>query len=148
MQSGSAGRSLAATLDNDLVTISIGIDLTSADAVSASLEAHGTRYLERVYTVRERRECAQPSGHADPGRLAARFAAKEATMKALGRDDEPIPWTSIGVSSDEAGRPSIELTGLAAALARRRGVEELAVSLTHEGQFAAAVVVANVRERI
>jgi holo-[acyl-carrier protein] synthase len=63
-------------------------------------------------------------------------------MKALRRDDEPLPWTSIGVSTDRSGRPTLELTGPAAVLARRRGVRSLSVSLTHEGQFAAAVVVA------
>jgi phosphopantetheinyl transferase (holo-ACP synthase) len=50
------------------------------------------------------------------------------------------------VCADGAGRPSLELTGPAAALARRRGVSELSVSLTHEGPFAAAVVVASLRE--
>ena len=128
------------------MTISIGIDLTSADAVAESLETHGARYLERVYTDQERRDCARPAGHPDAGRLAARFAAKEATMTALRRDDEPIPWTSIGVCADGAGRPSLELSGPAAALARRRGVSELSVSLPRDGQFAAAVVVANLGE--
>jgi len=123
------------------MTISIGIDLTSADAVADSLRDHGERYLERVYTEREIRDCASESG-----RLAARFAAKEATMKALRRDDEAIPWTSIGVRLDGAGRPSLELTGAAAALARRRAAGDLAVSLTHEGQFAAAVVIADLGE--
>jgi holo-[acyl-carrier protein] synthase len=128
------------------MTISIGIDLTSSDAVAESLHAHGTRYLERVYTDRERRDCVRQAGHPDADRLAARFAAKEATLKALRREDEPIPWTSIGVCSDGAGRPSLELTGPAAALARHRGVAGLSVSLTHEGQFAAAVVVADLQE--
>jgi holo-[acyl-carrier protein] synthase len=128
------------------MTISIGIDLTSADAVAQSLQDHGARYLERVYTDRERRDCTQPSGGSDAERLAARFAAKEATLKALRREDESIPWTSIGVCSDRAGRPSLELSGPAAALARRRGVAELSVSLTHEGPFAAAVVVAHLQE--
>lgn len=123
------------------MTLSIGLDLTSADAVEESLRIFGARYLERVYTERERRDC-----RSDTGRLAARFAAKEAAMKALRREDEPIPWTSIGVCADGAGRPSLELTGPAGALARRRGVSELSVSLTHEGPFAAAVVVASLRE--
>jgi len=123
-------------------TISIGIDLASADAVEESLQTHGERYLARVYTDRERREC-----RSDAARLAARFAAKEAALKALRREDEAIPWTSIGVCTDGAGRPTLELIGPAAALARRRGVAELSVSLTHEGQFAAAVVVANLGDR-
>jgi holo-[acyl-carrier protein] synthase len=128
------------------MTISIGIDLTCAETVSESVRTHGARYLERVFTERERRDCAAPSGGADAGRLAARFAAKEATLKALRREDEPIPWTSIGIRSDSAGRPSLELSGAAAELARRRNVSELAVSLTHEGPYAAAVVVAEIEE--
>jgi holo-[acyl-carrier protein] synthase len=130
------------------MSISIGIDLTATDAVAQSLRIHGERYLGRVYTERERRDCARPPGCPDAGRpdavrLAARFAAKEATLKALRREDEAIPWTSIGVCTDGAGRPTLELTGAAAALARRRGVAALSVSLTHEGGFAAAVVAAD-----
>jgi holo-[acyl-carrier protein] synthase len=133
------------------MSISIGIDLTAADAVARSLRTHGEHYLGRVYTERERRECVRPPGSPDAGcpdavRLAARFAAKEAAMKALRREDEPIPWTSIGVCTDGAGRPTLELTGAAAALARRRGVTGLSVSLTHEGDFAAAVVAADLKE--
>ena len=72
------------------MTISIGIDLTSSDAVAESLHAHGTRYLERVYTDRERRDCVRQAGHPDADRLAARFAAKEATLKALRRGGTAI----------------------------------------------------------
>jgi holo-[acyl-carrier protein] synthase len=115
----------------------VGIDLVSPEEVRASVSAHGERYLERIYTVEELRDCA-----AEPLRLAARFAAKEATMKALGRTDEPLPWHSIGVRSDADGRPSLELTGPAAALAAERGVVDLAVSLTHERQLAGAIVLA------
>lgn len=121
------------------ITITVGIDLTSADTVKESIRIHGKRYLERVYTPGELAECGF-----DAGRLAARFAAKEAAIKALRRDDEPLPWACIGVRCDGAGRPSLELSGEAAALARARGVSQLSLSLTHEGQFAAAVVVAQI----
>lgn len=111
----------------------------SADTVEQAIRMHGERYLRRVFTDEELRECGP-----DPSRLAARFAAKEATMKALRREDEPVPWDSIGVRCDSDGRPALELRGEAAALARRRGVTEISMSLTHEGPFAAAVVVAQV----
>ncbi len=117
--------------------ISVGIDLTLVSLVEESIQTHGDRFLWRVYTDQEVRECGS-----DTRRLAARFAAKEATMKALRRVDEPLPWNSIGVRCDDAGRPWLELTGLAAELARRRRVAQLSLSLTHEGPFAAAVVVA------
>jgi holo-[acyl-carrier protein] synthase len=99
-----------------------------------------------VYTERELHDCTTPVGAPDAQRLAARFAAKEATLKVLRSADEAVPWRTIGVRSGAHGAPAIELAGVAARLARRRGVESLAVSLTHEGPFAAAIVVANVRE--
>ena len=117
----------------------VGIDLVRSEEVREAVTVHGQRYLERVYTDEERRDCGS-----DAQRLAARFAAKEATMKALGRDDEPLPWRSIGVRRDASGCPSLELSGAAAEFARRRNVRNLSVSLTHEGPLAAAVVLAEV----
>jgi holo-[acyl-carrier protein] synthase len=115
----------------------IGLDLVSVDAVRESIATHGERYLSRTYTDDELREC-----DGRPERLAARFAAKEAVMKALDRGDEPLPWTSIAVHRDESGRPSLVLTGAAAELASRRGLGTFELSLTHEAGFGAAVVVA------
>ncbi len=117
----------------------------SVAAVEESIRVHAGRYLRRVYTSRELRECATGGGAPDPRRLAARFAAKEAAMKVLRVGDEPLAWRTIGVRSDRFGSPSIELTGAAGELARRRGFEALDVSLTHEGPYAAAVVLAQVR---
>jgi holo-[acyl-carrier protein] synthase len=119
------------------MSIKVGIDLVSPDEVRESVRIHGDRYLQRVYTDVELRDCG---GRAH--RLAARFAAKEAAMKALGPTGEPVPWRSIGVSLDAAGIPSIELTGSAATLARERGISALSVSLTHERDLAVAVVIA------
>ncbi len=115
----------------------VGLDLVRSDAVRESVRVHGDRYLNRIYTGQELEDC-----EGDPLRLAARFAAKEATFKVLGRTDEAISWQSIAVRSDAAGRPSIELTGAAAELAQRRGMRSLDVSLTHDEPFAAAVVLA------
>lgn len=126
------------------MALEVGIDLVSVDAVEESIRVHADRYLRRVYTRRELEDCRLPGGAPDASRLAARFAAKEATLKVLRRADEGLPWHSIGVCSDRFGSPSIELTGAAGALARQRGVESLGVSLTHEGPFAAAIVVAQV----
>lgn len=120
----------------------VGVDLASVEGVEASIGIHAERYLRRVYTGRELSDCRNVDGTPNARRLAARFAAKEATMKALRTADEPLPWGSIGVRSDRFGRPSIELTGRAEELASSRGVKAIDVSLTHEGPFAAAVVVA------
>jgi holo-[acyl-carrier protein] synthase len=128
------------------VALRVGIDLVSVEHVEESVRVHAGRYLQRVYTERELHDCTRPDGAPDAQRLAARFAAKEATLKVLRSTDEAVPWHTIGVRSGLHGAPSIELAGAAARLARRRGVESLAVSLTHEGPFAAAIVVASVRE--
>jgi holo-[acyl-carrier protein] synthase len=120
----------------------VGIDLVSIEAVEESIRVHSSRYLRRVYTARELHDCSSPTGAPDAGSLAARFAAKEAAMKVLRAEDEALPGQSIGVSRARFGGPSIELTGAAAQLARHRGIDAFEVSLTHEGPFAAAVVIA------
>ncbi len=119
----------------------IGIDLVSVNAVAAALEAHADRYLDRIYTPAEVDDCRTPAG-IDPQRLAARFAAKEATIKALAPGGEAIPWNSISVRRAASGAPALELTGAAAEQADRQGLDEFAVSLTHEEGLAAAVVIA------
>jgi holo-[acyl-carrier protein] synthase len=126
--------------------LKVGIDLVLVAAVEDSLRIHAERYLRRVYTSRELCDCVTSSGAPDARRLAARFAAKEATLKLLRDGDQAVPWREIGVRSDRYGRPSVELAGSAAALARRRGIDSIEVSLTHEGPFAAAVVIASVPE--
>jgi holo-[acyl-carrier protein] synthase len=128
------------------VPIRVGIDLVAADAVEQSLRAaHGERYLERVYTEREVEDCRTAAG-IDPERLAARFAAKEATLKVLPVGDEGLALTAIEVCREASGRVHIELSGRAAELAADAGVAELSASLTHEAGLAAAVVVAELRE--
>jgi len=123
------------------MSVRVGIDLVSVASVRAAIDAHGERYLKRIYTECELRDCATPDG-VDPGRLAARFAAKEATMKVLRRADEALAWNAIGVRNDPSGWPDLELGEEAAALARDATVTELSVSLTHEEAYAGAVVIA------
>jgi holo-[acyl-carrier protein] synthase len=115
----------------------VGIDLVSVAQIEHSLIGHGDRFLTRVYTPRERSE----SG-GNVGRLAARFAAKEATMKALGRGDEGFGWRSIEVV-DRGQGSNIRLTGGAAALAHRRGIRGLSLSMARQRHQAAAVVIAD-----
>lgn len=122
----------------------VGIDLVSVDAVAESIRTHADRYLARIFTARELDDCRTSSG-VDPQRLAARFAAKEATLKVLRPDAEGIPWRSIGVRRHPSGWVDLELSGAAAALAADAGVTDMAVSLTHEGPYASAVVVAELR---
>ena len=126
-----------------MVPMRAGVDLVSVAAVRDSLEEHGEHYLRRVYTERERQECTTPAGVVDPERLAARFAAKEATLKVLRPREEGIPWNAIEVRRDPSGWVEVELSGPARALAMDAGVSDLSLSISHEGGFATAVVVAS-----
>ncbi|MGZ4276221.1 MAG: holo-ACP synthase [Solirubrobacteraceae bacterium] len=120
----------------------VGTDLVAVSHVREAVDAFASRYLDRVYTPRELADCRLPGGGHDPARLAARFAAKEATLKALRAGDAAIPWTAVEVAGLPDGAPSLRLRGAAAALATSAGAGPLAVSLAHEGEFATAVVVA------
>jgi holo-[acyl-carrier protein] synthase len=116
----------------------VGIDLTSVEVVREAVSTHGDRYLNRVYTAREQADCA-----GDPARLAGRFAAKEAAIKVLRpARDEALPWSDIEVVRGRDGYVELRLAGLAAAHASEQGLQDFAVSLTHEGDAACAVVVA------
>jgi len=127
------------------VSIRVGLDLVRVDLIEQALRApHGERYLSRIYTEREVRDCRIATG-VDPQRLAARFAAKEATLKVLPASDEGFSFRSIEVRTEPSGRVHLELSGPAAKLAAQAGVIEIALSLTHEGGYAAAVVVADCR---
>ena len=115
------------------MTPGVGIDLLEIDRLERALKRH-PRLAERVFTVAERDYAA---ARARPGRhLAARFAAKEAVVKALGRSD------GFGLREVEvvAGKPpTVRLSGRAAELAQGT---EVSISLTHSRDFAAAVAIA------
>lgn len=119
----------------------IGTDLVAVGDVRAAIENFASKYLDRVYTAREQADCRLPDGGHDAARLAARFAAKEATLKALRAGDAAVPWTSVEVRRLPDGAPELFVTGAAADLAERTGAGELAVSLSHEAGLATAVVV-------
>ncbi len=118
----------------------VGTDLTSVPEVRDAIAAHGDRYLRRIFAPEELEDAA-----GDPRRLAARFAAKEAVLKVLRPGDDPLPWKEIRVRRHPSGWTDLVLSGHAAERARAVGVEEWAVSLTHEGDLASAVVVATTR---
>jgi holo-[acyl-carrier protein] synthase len=125
--------------------IRVGFDLVAVGSIEEALRAsHGEHYLKRVYTEREVQDCRTATG-VDPERLAARFAAKEATIKILPLDGDGMSLQTIEVLREPSGRVHLELTGRAAGLATEVGVTDLALSLAHEGGFAAAVVVAECR---
>ncbi len=121
--------------------IRVGSDVLAVSQVAESVARFGDRYLDRVYTAHEI-SSATGSAPVRAARLAARFAAKEATIKVLRPIGHQPDWRSIEVQRHAGGWCTIALRGHAATLAERAGITELAVSLTHEGDLAAAVVVA------
>jgi holo-[acyl-carrier protein] synthase len=124
------------------MALRVGIDLVAVAAIEESLRGpHCQRYLERVYTEREVDACRGPSGRVEPERLAARFAAKEAAIKALPGAGEGVGLRQIEVTQDESGSVALALSARAAELLAESGCREVALSITHEHGFAAAVVV-------
>ena len=121
------------------MTTRVGVDLASTDAVRAALAAHGDRYLRRAYTDAEIADCSSAAG-VDVDSLAARVAAKEAVKKVLRTDG--VPWRSIEVVRHPAGWTSVALDGRAALEAERQGIGDITLSLTHDGDYAAAVAFA------
>ncbi len=125
----------------------VGVDLVSVSDVIESVERFGDRYTNRMFTPHEI-GCCQSSNNRELSipeysfeSLAARFAAKEATLKVL-RPVGPRPaWCDIEVYRADSGWCDIRLTGRAAAMAADAGIEEWAVSLTHHASMAAAVVI-------
>ncbi len=120
--------------------IAVGIDLVSVQEIDSSVRQFGRRFLERIYTPRELAYCLENPLEASK-RLAARFAAKEATRKVLRIVDEGLSWQSIEIERAPEGWCEVRLHAEAATLAERAGLGELAVSLTHEKDYASAVVI-------
>ncbi len=120
--------------------ISVGIDLVRVEDVRASIVTFGDRFITRVFMPSE---VAYARSTADKHQaLAARFAAKEATFKALGLEDEPRDFRAIEVIRESNGAPRLILFGSIKALADARKVTELVTSLTHTSDYASAVVIA------
>ncbi len=115
----------------------VGIDAAEVADVADSIARFGNRFVERVFTPGEIAEC-----RGDPRRLAARWAAKEAVIKALRLGpDTPTPPHEVEVLGTPGG-PELRLHGGLAACARARGWIRVEVSLTHTDSSAAAVVLA------
>lgn len=119
----------------------VGIDLVRVSSVRASIQQFGEGYLDRLFSSHERACCGDGPGAALG--LAARVAAKEAAMKVLRPTSaDAVPWRAIEVRRAPGGWTELALNGAAAALATAAGLDEFAVSLSHEDDYATAVVVA------
>jgi holo-[acyl-carrier protein] synthase len=123
--------------------LGIGNDLAEVERIRAAIEDPGTgkRFRERVFTVSEQEYCEQRRA-AKYQSYAARFAAKEATMKALGKGwGRYVGWLDVEVVRPRGSRPTIVLHGKARDYAQSLGVARLHLALTHTAALAEAVVV-------
>ncbi|TFZ01166.1 holo-ACP synthase [Ramlibacter rhizophilus] len=121
--------------------VRLGLDLVHIPRIQESLERHGAAFERKLFSAAEIAYAnASPAHRA--ARFAARFAAKEAVIKAVGLAEHGVSWREIEVVRDENGHCRLRLEGRTLALARERGTSELLLSLTHDGDYAAAVVAA------
>ena len=122
----------------------VGVDLVSIPEVASSLQLHGERYKQRLFTTAEQGDCDR-RGVAAAESYAARFAAKEAVLKILAPDDLQPPWTDIEVVRATSGACYLNLLGAAQQLATSQGLDQWSVSLSHQGELAIAMVAAQQR---
>ena len=119
----------------------VGIDIAQISAVAESFAHFGERYTRRIFSDAEAAYAMQVPAQAAQ-RLAARFAAKEAAMKAFGLSEAGVSWRDIEVWRAADGACSLVLHARAAQWALRSGCHQFAVSLSHDGDYATAVVAA------
>jgi holo-[acyl-carrier protein] synthase len=124
--------------------VGVGLDIVEVARVDRALHRWGDAFGRRVFTDVERERAG--SGHARGRRLAGRFAAKEAIMKALGSGWSRIGWREIEVTNDTQGRPAARLSGTAARLAKEAGVVRLHLSVSHSDLHATALAVAEAED--
>lgn len=117
-----------------------GIDLAEVPRIRRSIEAFGDRFVQRIYTPREIAYVERKANRFE--RFAARFAAKEAGMKALGTGwRRGVRWQDFEVANLPSGRPTLLLHGEARAIAEQLGVRHISLSLTHTADNGMAFVV-------
>ncbi len=117
-----------------------GIDIAEVPRIAQSIERFGQRFLNRIFTEGEIRYCEPKANRVE--RYAARFAAKEAAMKAIGTGwSHGVTWHDVEVSRMPGGRPTIAFHGRAAEFAARLGTAHVALSLSHTKEYAIAQVI-------
>src|SRR5687767_15570708 len=116
------------------VATEVGIDIIETHRIRGVLEKHDARFLQRVYTEWERMYCRRNVLH-----LAGRWAAKEAVSKVLGLGVRGVGWTEIEIVRLPTGAPAVRLSGRAKRRAEQLGMGRIAVSISHEGDYAVAI---------
>jgi holo-[acyl-carrier protein] synthase len=120
--------------------VGTGVDLERVDRIRAAIERHGRRFLERIFTVGEIAYVEGRMRRAES--YAARFAAKEAAMKALGTGwDHGVRWVDVEIVRQDEGRPTLRFHGKAAEIAAKLGCRAAHVSLSHTSENAIAQVI-------
>jgi holo-[acyl-carrier protein] synthase len=120
--------------------VGTGVDLAEVPRIRASIERYGPRFVDRIYTTAEIAYVEQKANKYE--RYAARFAAKEAGMKAIGTGwRRGVTWHDFEVANLPSGKPTLRLTGVAAQVAARLGVRQVSLSLTHTAEYGMAHVI-------
>jgi len=116
------------------------VDLAEVPRIRASIERFGQRFIQRIYTAREIAYVERKANRFE--RYAARFAAKEAGMKAIGTGWRlGVRWQDFEVANLPTGKPTLLLHGVAAEFAERLSVRNISLSLTHTAQYGMAHVI-------
>ena len=115
-------------------TSELGVDIIKVDRIRATLEKFGTRFSRRVLTPGEQRYVRDR-----PETFAGRWAAKEAVSKVLGLGVRGIGWRDIEIERLPTGQPAVRLHGRAAARAEQLGMARIALSISHESDYAVAI---------
>jgi holo-[acyl-carrier protein] synthase len=120
--------------------VGTGVDLAEVPRIRASIERFGARFVDRIYTPAEIAYVERKANRYE--RYAARFAAKEAGMKAIGTGwKRGVRWQDFEVANLPSGKPTLKFHGVAAKIAGTLGVRNVALSLTHTSEFGMAHVI-------
>ena len=120
--------------------VGTGVDLAEVPRIQASIERFGRKFIERIYTSREIAYVERKANKFE--RYAARFAAKEAGMKAIGTGwRHGVRWHDFEVANLVSGKPTLRFHGVAAQFAERLGVKNVSLSMTHTKEYGMANVI-------
>ena len=134
------------------MNIYLGTDLVYVPRIQAALERFGDRFLEKIYTPAEQKDCRQLNSQQTSikgkmnrvscNQLAGRWAAKEAVVKALGTGWRGLRYTDVEVQRSDSGAPKLRLHGTASAIASAWGNCQWQLSLSHDGDYCTATAIA------